>query len=520
MRNLILIILILFYQYVNAQSLTEANKLFYYGFETKANNMIDQLASSNKVQDLVQAANYFQKTGNDTKAKQLYAKAETIEMGSLWNMLAAGKALLEKKDTEGAEKIFQKIVSKSKNKDAAIIAAIGESYLGGAGKNLNKATEYLQNSTAIDNSNMFTYITLGEAYMAAANGGKAMTQFEYAAEKDKTSPIPPYKIGDLYNKARNYKLGMESIKKANTLDENFAPALGILGDFYKKKQDFQKAKEIYGKYVELVGKNEDNMLKYINILFFAKDYAGANAIVDELRAKDPNNPELLRVLAYGNYEMGKYTEGQKQLEEFIEKSNESKINSDDYEYLAKFYRKSGNNLRAAESFKKSFVLDSTKSDLIDSSAVLYYAAKDYKTANELYLLKTTLKETNAQDWSNVGDTYLKMNDYSNADKAFTKVCEMKPSITFGYKMRGRVTNAMEQAKTLPLGSALVHYNKVLEIGNADPAKNKASILEANRYLATYYFNSGDLINAKNAVDSILSIDASDSVAAQILPHLK
>ncbi len=93
MRNLILIILILFYQYVNAQSLTEANKLFYYGFETKANNMIDQLASSNKVQDLVQAANYFQKTGNDTKAKQLYAKAETIEMGSLWNMLAAGKAL-------------------------------------------------------------------------------------------------------------------------------------------------------------------------------------------------------------------------------------------------------------------------------------------------------------------------------------------------------------------------------------------------------------------------------------------
>jgi len=519
MRKLILIMLLLSGK-LAAQNLSEAKKMYYYGFESKATSILEQIASGNKSQDLVQLANFYQKTGNESKARETYSKAETAEPGSTWSMLAAAKSLLDKKDAEGAEKLFQKVVSKSKNKDANIIAAIGEAYMGGAGKNLSKATEYLQNSTLIDNNNMYTYIAMGEAYMAAAEGGKAMTQFEYAAEKDKTSPIPQFKIGDLYNKARNYKLGMEAIKKANALDENFAPALGILGDYYKRKQDFQKAKEVYGKYVDIVGKNEDNMLKYINILFFAKDYAGANAIVDELRKKDPNNPELLRVLAYGNYEMGKYDEGQKQLEEFIQKSGESKVNSDDHEYLAKFYRKSGNNLRAAESYKKAFVLDSTKTDLIDSSAVLYYAAKDFKTANDLYLIKTGLKEANAQDWSNVADTYTKMNDLANADKAYTKVCEMKPNITFGYKMRGRVTNAMEKAQTLPVGSALVHYNKVIEIGNAEPSKNKASLIEAQRYLATYYFNAGDMTNAKTAVDAILAIDPADAVAAQITPHLK
>lgn len=502
-----------------AQSLDEIKKSFYYGTTAKTIEQVETLSKSAKAQDLVNAGNMLYRLGEDEKAKETFAKAETTEPNSTWSLIAQAKKLLDKKDNTGAEKIFAKVIAKSKSKDAAIASAIGESYMTGEGKNYVKAVENLLLSTTIDSKSMFNYIALGEAYIKNSEGGRAMTAFEYAAEKDATSPIPHYKIGDLYIKARNTKLGLEAMNKAYALDNNFPPVLKDLGEYSKRKRDYEKAKEYFTKYMQVAGKNEDVQLKLINILFYSKDYAGANAIVEELRAKDPNNPELLRVLAYGNYEMGKYADGQKQLEDFMTKSSKEKINSDDYEYLAKFNRKSGNNVQAASNFIMASKLDSTKTDLIDSAAVIYYANKDYKMASEMYLLKTSGKDANAQDYFNLGDTYFKMSDYSNADKAFAKVSELRPSVVIGYKMRGRVASEMEKNNISTTGSALPHYQKVIEVASTAPEKNKASLIEAHRYLAAYYFNSGDKTSAKNSVNSILAIDPTDSFASQLLPQL-
>ncbi|RZK27543.1 MAG: tetratricopeptide repeat protein, partial [Hymenobacter sp.] len=66
------------------------------------------------------------------------------------------------------------------------------------------------------------------------------------------------------------------------------------------------------------------------------------------------------------------------------------------------------------------------------------------------------------------------------------------------------------------GSAKPYYEKYIELGNADPAKYKAGLVESYDYLGAYYAQKNDKASAKANFEKALAIDPTDDFASKSL----
>ncbi|MCB0696425.1 MAG: hypothetical protein KDC07_03615, partial [Chitinophagaceae bacterium] len=206
-------------------------------------------------------------------------------------------------------------------------------------------------------------ISAGDAYQQLpSGGGKAMTDFEKAVEKDPKNSLAYSRIGKLMYNAKNYEVALENWKKAQEADpENPLPYYDMANAYtYVGKYDI--AKENIEKYMQHSDKSTEDMIRYAEILFLAKDFPAAIQKVNELKDKGVNRPNFYGILGYAYLEDKDSISGVKSLENlrsYFAKQDPKKLYTLDYLTLGRAYLRNNMGDSANIAFNKALSMDST-----------------------------------------------------------------------------------------------------------------------------------------------------------------
>lgn len=467
------------------------------------------------------------------EAKKYYEKGVAANSKSALNLIGLGKLLLDDGKAAEAKKNFDQAIKVSKSKDANIFYQIGLANLNASKPNLDAAVENLTKARDMNTKNAEYFITLGDAYLAKAQGGDAMNNYDFAIDKDPKNPRGYMRKGKLAKGAKiieGPEGAIATFEKAIAIDPNYAPAYKDLIELYYAQKQYSKVTALLKKYTELVGTDMEARMRYVRFLTFqAKDYDSAITEANKVLAEDPAQYTMYRWLGWAYYEKGVQTtaaaaaakelfvKAQESMKNFFDKVGTDKTYKSDYEYYARSAEKAGDLTTAFAQYRKVLEQDSTQVYIYDLIAKSYFDNKDYANAVKAYQEKIAKTKPSSQDYYYIGRSYYSLKDYKNADNAFVKVVELNPTWPSGLTWRGRCNEQLDPDSKL--GLALPYYQQMLPLAQADATKYKRDLIEGYLYLGYYYYNKEDFATAKFNYGKVIEIDPSNKTANDALAAL-
>ncbi|MDD4645680.1 MAG: tetratricopeptide repeat protein [Bacteroidales bacterium] len=346
------------------------------------------------------------------------------------------------------------------------------------------------------------HILRGDHYLEQGQAGDASNEYKQAIYFDKNNPIPYFKAGIVYSKGRIWLEAINSMKKAIECDSTFAPAYRELGETYLRFDKYHLARESYDKYMTLVEPDVRDQIRYASILVLDRDFEAASKIINKLVAENVQDPKLLRIQAYCDFENGKYETGLASIRNFFEKASPDEPIASDYEYYAQLLMKNNLDSLAVPQYLKAIEIDTTRRVLYEQIAKIYEKKKDVRNAAKYYELNLVNKEQPTQvDYFKIGylyygvassrdttmDTIQRAQNIEDASRLFTKVYELSPTNYLGYFWQAR-TQSLKDPET-SVGLAKPYYEKALSIMDttANQTKLKSNIAESRKYLGYYHY---------------------------------
>jgi len=180
---------------------------------------------------------------------------------------------------------------------AFALAKIAESYINDGEVDTSVALPLVREAIKIDKSSD-VYLIAGDIYILVNDGSKAISYYKLAQFADPTSPTANMKIGNIYVKGRALPAAIPYYEEAISLNANYAPAYRELGQLYLLAQRFDQSKENFKKYLDLTAGNIPAKTRYVNALFYAKDYDGVIKNVEEIFLVDKSRTYMNRIAGY------------------------------------------------------------------------------------------------------------------------------------------------------------------------------------------------------------------------------
>ncbi len=469
--------------------------------------------------------------GDNTKAEELRQKAK--------NLLPPYKKVTKIADPKGY---------------AYTLAKIAESYIRFEEVDTSKALPFIRHALKIDPRNSETYIIAGDIYILVNDGSKAIKNYNLAQDWDLKSPTANMKIGSIYVKGRNLMAAIPYYEQAIALDQNYAPAYREMGMLYSSARKFSESKKYFEKYLELTQGNIPAKIKYVNALFFGKQYGEVIKNVEEILAIDDSRPYMNRIAGYSAFEEDNYDLALSYMDKLFASLPEDRLIKKDYVYYARILIKKNQNLsKLTSDTNKDFAVleklqdryvglkspnkEKTKTE-IDALASKIAASKEQIVKGEAELDKAfaaydkainfeggfdaalTNEKASFQSinhrYSDAGATWSTLlekgkdaeNDFLQAGKAyytgknFDKAEDIFGKMLAKYpeSIQGRLwsaNNAAAKDAEFKTDLAKPKFLALLDKASADPAKNADEIFDALRYLG---FNALDKNNFNEAED--------------------
>jgi tetratricopeptide (TPR) repeat protein len=259
----------------------------------------------------------------------------------------------------------------------------------------------------------------------------------------------------------------------------------------------------------------DTKIKYSSILFYNKQYDKTIALVNEIMKTEASKDYMIRLLGYSYYEQGDSLAALNMMNKYFEKAPKDKIIFSDYQYLGKIYTKFGQDSLAFLNYEKAIATDSTRTELYNDLATMYYSKGKYLKAAEWYGKKLVkMDRPGLQNYFDVAFAYFKGEDYNSALREFGKISEKWPDRLEGHVYQGRSAAYLDPDGTNAL--AKPYYEKVIEKGEVDPVKYKDYLTEAYKYMFYASMNLKDKVAAKSYIDKVLKLNPNDEEAVQLL----
>ena len=413
-----------------------------------------------------------------------------------------------------------------KSSDVLLITQMG--LLWGRLGETEKCDELLNYACAITQAQPDVFLTAGNVYLELTgpkvtevnNYGKACGKFEQYIYKNKENPEAYAAIAAVYTLNKNYSDAKQMVEKALELDSTWIPAIKVLGDLSYSTGIYKVASKSYTKYFELAETSKEDSLRFINVLWFNKEYNRLLPILSEAVVKHPENEVLLRLSAYTNCELKNVRAGLQNMEQFFKlrsTGSQEKMIATDYEYYGRLLSLNGNDSLAIIQFTKAYQLDSANVGVLDNMAKSYEKLKDYAMAIKSYntFISISGKQSSATVFSigknflllaashdSPNDSLVKDSLLNEATKAFTNEVELSPNSYLGYLWSARAQAQLDPETVL--GLAKSNYESCLTLLEAknQVEKYKLEIVEARRYLGYYYYLASE--KAKTAKDLSLT----------------
>jgi tetratricopeptide (TPR) repeat protein len=496
-------------------------------------------------------------------ASYYYDKSVETDPAYPFGYIGQGKMVLEKGDKKEAENLFKKandLAKKIAKKDASAQTTIAEVYI--TARLYVEAEEALDKARKINKNYPGIYVAEGDMLAQESKIGDACARYENAITFDRTYKVAYLKLARVY-KTINQAQAANYLNQLVEIDPNYIPAYAEIGDLYdlssvdEMNVNYTKALNAYEKFISIPGVPQLYHERHARLLYFTGQYEQSLQEISHL-LKQNANPVLYRLQAYNNFKLENYALAVEQLTSFLQTTPEKDHIYSDYLNLARSLVKEKNYEQAITCFAKALEAGNVKPEVykqiykelassflaIDNypeaiktyekfleieespSAVDHFSLGEYsytaavKYVSPEYLNKQKLPEEQALD-------SIQLNFYIEKGRsAFTEVIRLRPESFLGYLFRARihsVLDAVEQARTGKVnGIARPYYEEAVEImltKNEDGARNN-DLLEAYRYLGSYYYVQKDKAKAGEFYKKILEIDPANAGAKAVLDDLK
>lgn len=438
----------------------------------------------------------------------------------------AGKGhvrLLEKNPTD-AKVNLDKALQVSKSKDVNVLKAVAEAYLTDT-KYLLDAINLLNKAAGINNTDPEVHMLLGDALIMQnpQNAGPSVTAYEKAGRVDQKYAKPHYKVGKLYQRAKNLEIAITSYEQAIKIDPEFAPAYKELGQIAYLNKESAKAVQMYEKYISLTENPGDAKFQLAFFYFMNKQYDKANSIFQEVTT-NPNVPAVAyKFYALSLIQQGKGPEAVSMFEKYFQKAKPEEIQGGDYADYAKVQletkTKAGDSL-ANEYFARAITMDTTIGpEVMELHAETLLKRRKLPEAIKAYQqLMAARKQPMSADLFNIGRAYYMNEQFVEADSAFTELSQRQPTMTVGYLWAGKARQHIDSTGTQGLAKPM--YEQVVEKASTNPEKYKKDLIEAYDYLGTYTLQiEKNVVKSKEYFEKILAIDPNYARAKEFMKEI-
>lgn len=480
--------------------------------------------------------------GNDTKAEELRVKA---------------KSLLPP---------YKKVTKIANPKDYAYtLAKIAESYIRYEQVDTARALPLLREAVSIDSKNSEVYIIAGDIYILLNDGSNAIKNYNLAQDWDLKSPTANMKIGSIYVRGRNLMAAIPYYEQAIALNKDYAPAYRELGQLYSMAGRFKESKDYFEKYLELTKGNIPAKIRFVNALFYAREYKEVIKNVEEIFSVDNSRAYLNRIAGYSAYEQGNYTLAANYLDKLFSLLQADRLIKKDYIYyartlikknqnypklivdtdnditnLAKLQEKSStakvpeldkikaeintleskvteskaliataeNELnKAFDSYEKAITFNGEDINLINEKGTFHYSNKRYKRAAETWSRLLSKGKDSENDFIQIGKAFYMAKDFDKADEIFTKMVAKYPDNIQGYLWLANIASAKDPDSELGLSKP--KFMKLLEAASVDSVKNVQEMFDAMRFLGYSALQEKKYDEARNYYNRMLNLAPSN-----------
>lgn len=550
---------------------TVSKNYFYFGETYLLSYFADTISNSLKI--------------SSDQAKEMYDMGVKADSLNPLNYIGLAKAyFLLGKDQEAANyrakakkqlPSYKKIKNIVNPKDYAFaLAKLAESYVRNEKIDTSKAFPLLREALSIDSKNPDIYIIAGDLYFMIRDASTSVKNYSIANNLDKTRPTANMKIGSIYMRARNLNNAIPYFEQAIALNANYAPAYRELGQLYSMAGKYDKSKEYFKKYLELTKGNIPAKIRYVNALFYAKEYEEVVTNVEEIFSIDQKRIYLNRIAAYSSFEKDPpaYEKALNYMDRLFKEMPEDRLIPKDFTYYAriilkknadypkvyqnaekldgelkknleKFEKASGANKdkikiqidtlniqianikqelatddaeldKAFAAYKKAYEQAPEDKSLLNDIAVNLYNFKRFNESAKYFSKLIELGKNSAADYILVGKSYYQGKSYSKADSIFTIVNQKFPEEVQGYVWMANTYSAMDPENTQ--GITRPKFELVIKKSRVDSVKYATELFNAYRFMGGDCIDAKDYSKARDYFNMIINL--SDNKAYKIIGY--
>jgi tetratricopeptide (TPR) repeat protein len=510
-------------------------------------------------------------------AKEVYQKGVNANASDPLNYIGLAKVAFYQGDVKTAAEMrakaksfllpyknLKKIVPPA-GEYAFALAKIAESYIKDNKVDTSAALPLIREAIKINNKDKDVYLIAGDIYILLNDGSKAISYYKLAQIADPQSPTANMKIGNIYVKGRALQAAIPYYDEAIQLNANYAPAYRELGQLYLLAQRFDQSRENFKKYLDLTSGNIPAKTRYVNALFYAKDYDNVIKNVEEIFQVDKSRTYMNRIAGYSCYEKNPpdYDKALSYMETLFKTVTPERIIKKDYYYMARILLKKNQNYPkmldelnglksqldkekaklsittvAAEKAKVKANVDDLTAKVAASEAnvakadaeidrafteygkVLAYNPEDRGVLNEIATsyynfkrfdgaAKTWTKlldpaKDNTEDLMRIGRAYYSAEKFKSADSIFSSIAAKSPNYVPAFLMEARTYSKMDP--DLKLGIAKPKFEKLIEAAKSDSIKNQSEMMEAFNYLSYYHMMNNNYSRSKDYYNRMINLD--------------
>ena len=482
---------------------------------------------------------------------EFFAKAIETDPTFPFGYIGQGRLTLLQGDLKGADALLKKAAALDK-KDPSIHTAIAEVYMEANMK--QQAEESLERARKINKKYPGIYVVEGDMLMREGKVGEASARYENAIAFDSNYKVAYLKLARVYQNI-NIDEALRYLSKLIAIDPEYIPAYALIGDTHRDSGMYFQALEAYEKFISIPGVPLLQHERYAQLLYFTDQFEKSLKQIEYVLKQNPNNTVMLRLQAYNNFRLENTSLALQQMRRFLQDTPVDQHIYLDYITYGRILMKEKQPEAAIEAFLKAAALEPEKAEIYKELATAYESIKNYPIAVVQYEKYFQLeKNTVVFDYyyygqalymaamNYIGDAYTsqsitpeqkQIDDaafYSYIERgniAFSEVIERSPESYLGYLWKANLNylvdvKGQEVKGAVFEGAAKPYYEQALEVmlkNNEDGRRNN-DIIDAYRYLASYYLLSDDKTTAGEFFKKILGIDPTNAVAIDALNQLK
>ncbi len=470
--------------------------------------------------------------GNTAAAAANFNKGKEANPNYGYNYVGLGEIALKNGNKSEASDLFKKALETNK-KDASLMAAVARAYFNvdptlyakEIDKQIDKAMKVSKNKEPQ------IYVLQGDM-LKTTDVGAAAGRYEqamvYDEEAGNINPEAYVKYANLYNKV-NPDFAIAKLVELNEKLPNSALAQSELAEKYYDGNQFTKAAEQYGKYIQNPNHFQGDEQRYSGLLYFGKKYQESLDVANQVLAKDPNNEYMQRMVMLNKAALKDFTGAEEAAKKLFSHAD-AKFTATDYTTYGDILGELKRPEDAVAAYTKAYELNPEKNkQILANISSMYTDLEDYQKAAEYMQKFVDAGDASLNDYFILSNRYKNLgvslpegsperieaanNGIKYVDMAIESAANKGPL----YRNKATLMMVRDGAEITP---ALVEtYQQMLAAYDENPEnkeKYRDAYKSAYNNLANYYLKAGDKEQARAYFEKFLEIDPENEALREYL----